>query len=87
MLSITYPAAAGIPSSGYDKRRTTILTSKMLIESLNIGLPKNEIFHGRKVRTGISKIPVSGPIHLSELGFDGDGVADHKHHGGPDKAR
>lgn len=59
----------------------------MLIESLNIGLPKNEIFHGRKVRTGISKIPVSGPIHLSELGFDGDGVADHKHHGGPDKAR
>jgi len=62
------------------------LTGKMLIESLNIGLPKNEIFHGKEVRTGISKIPVSGPIHLNELGFDGDGVADHKHHGGPDKA-
>ncbi|HXX57432.1 MAG TPA: MOSC domain-containing protein [Thermodesulfovibrionales bacterium] len=56
------------------------------IESLNIGLPKKEVFHGREIVTGICKVPVSGPIVLGELGFEGDGVGDLKHHGGPDKA-
>jgi len=58
----------------------------MLIESLNIGLPKKEIFHGKSIHTGIGKRPVSGSLHLKSLGFDGDGVADLKNHGGQDKA-
>ena len=58
----------------------------MLIESLNIGLPKDEIFYGKTIHTGIGKRPVSGAIHLKKLGFDGDGVADLKNHGGQDKA-
>src|SRR5574341_567817 len=58
----------------------------MIIESLNIGLPRKEIFYGKEVRTGICKKPVSGSIPLGFLGFQGDGVADTKHHGGPDKA-
>jgi len=58
----------------------------MIIESLNIGLPKEENFQDKTIRTGISKRPVSGPIELKKLGFAGDGVADTKHHGGPDKA-
>lgn len=62
------------------------MTEKMLIESLNIGLPTKETFHGKEVTTGICKQPVSKPIHLTKIGFDGDGVADRKHHGGPDKA-
>lgn len=57
-----------------------------VIESLNIGLPKKEIFRGAEVTTGICKVPVSGPLHLNRTGFEGDGVADLRHHGGPDKA-
>lgn len=57
-----------------------------VVESLNIGLPKKEIFFGKEITTGISKLPVSGPLHLKKTGFEGDGVADTKHHGGEDKA-
>ena len=58
----------------------------MIIESLNIGLPGKEQFHGREMLTGICKVPVSGPLLLKRLGFEGDGVGDTKHHGGSDKA-
>lgn len=58
----------------------------MRIESLNIGLPKKEIFGGLEMLTGMCKTPVSGPLRLGQLGFEGDGVGDTKHHGGPDKA-
>ena len=56
------------------------------IESLNIGLPKKQIFGGGEILTGICKTPVSGPLRLGKLGFEGDGVGDAKHHGGADKA-
>lgn len=36
--------------------------------------------------SGIFKDPVSGPVWLSYGGLRGDGQADRKHHGGPDKA-
>lgn len=58
----------------------------MIVESLNVGLPKEEIFDGKPITTGICKKPVSGQVTLRALGFDGDGVADTKNHGGPDKA-
>lgn len=58
----------------------------MTIQSLNIGLPKQERFYGRELLTGICKVPVSGPLLLRRLGFEGDGVGDLNHHGGPDKA-
>ncbi len=58
----------------------------MIVESLNVGLPKKEIFDGKEIITGICKGPVSVSLHLGKLGFDGDGVADTKNHGGPDKA-
>ncbi|MGO9613384.1 MAG: MOSC domain-containing protein [Dissulfurispiraceae bacterium] len=58
----------------------------MVIESLNIGLPKKEIFQGKEIVTGIRKNPVSGPCALGESGFEGDGVGDRKNHGGLDKA-
>ncbi|MBI4847671.1 MAG: MOSC domain-containing protein [Nitrospirae bacterium] len=56
------------------------------VESLNIGIPKKEVFHGKEVMTGICKTPVSLHLHLTKTGFEGDGVADLKHHGGADKA-
>lgn len=37
-------------------------------------------------RSGIVKSMVLGPVRLNELGFAGDEQADHRHHGGPDKA-
>jgi len=58
----------------------------MIIESLNVSLPGKEIFHGKEIWTGICKKPVLGAIPLGFLGFEGNGVADTKHHGGPDKA-
>ena len=58
----------------------------MVVESLNTGLPKKEIFHGREVITGICKKPVTGPLVLLKSGFENDGVGDLKHHGGSDKA-
>ncbi len=59
---------------------------KIIIESLNIGLPKKEIFYGREILTGICKQPATGPVILKETGFENDGVGDLKHHGGSDKA-
>jgi MOSC domain-containing protein YiiM len=58
----------------------------MVVESLNTGLPKKEIFHGREIITGICKQPVAGPLRLSRSGFEHDGVGDMEHHGGEDKA-
>ena len=63
-----------------------MIMKNMIVESLNIGLPKKEIFHGREIITGICKQPVSGPLRLSRSGFEHDGVGDMKHHGGEDKA-
>jgi MOSC domain-containing protein YiiM len=58
----------------------------MIIKSLNIGKPKREHFHGKEFLTGMCKQPVSGDLLLSQQGFEGDGVGDHRHHGGEDKA-
>ncbi len=58
----------------------------MIIKSLNIGLPKKELFHGKEFITGMCKKPVTIPLALTHQGLEGDGVGDLKHHGGSDKA-
>ncbi len=58
----------------------------MIIESLNIGLPKKERFLNKEILTGISKAPVKEALSLGLSGFEGDGVGDSKNHGGRDKA-
>lgn len=58
----------------------------MFIKSLNTGLPKRELFHGKEFMTGMCKKPVAGPLLLTKLGFECDGVGDLNHHGGSDKA-
>jgi MOSC domain-containing protein YiiM len=57
-----------------------------IVKSLNTGLPVKEVFHGREIMTGICKKPVDKPVRLTAAGFEGDGVADVKNHGGVDKA-
>jgi len=58
----------------------------VIIRSLNVGLPVKEQFFGKEIVTGICKKPVLAPVPLGRSGFQGDGVADTKHHGGWDKA-
>lgn len=58
----------------------------MLITSLNVGLPREVIWHGQPVTTGIFKEPVSGKVALKTLNLEGDRQADLSVHGGKDKA-
>lgn len=58
----------------------------MKIISVNVGLPREVLWKGRTVTTGIFKEPVEGHIMVRELNLDGDHQADLSVHGGPDKA-
>jgi MOSC domain-containing protein YiiM len=58
----------------------------MRLVSVNAGLPKTVTLMRRTVRTAFLKEPVFGPIPVSTLGLQGDGQADPRYHGGPDKA-
>ena len=58
-----------------------------LVVSINIGKPAQvPCDNGKKFRSAIQKQPVTGKIFLDSLGFEGDQVADPRHHGGRDKA-
>ena len=58
----------------------------MKIVSLNVGLPREVVWHGINVTTGIFKQPVEGRVALRELNLDGDRQADLTVHGGAEKA-
>ncbi|WP_195575889.1 MOSC domain-containing protein [Paenibacillus sp. 1001270B_150601_E10] len=55
--------------------------------ALSVGKPAESlVHHGRPVTSGMIKLATPERIALGTLGFEGDGQADTKHHGGPDKA-
>jgi len=56
------------------------------IISVNVGLPRNVIWHGYAVSTGIFKEPAEGRVFLRKLDLDGDRQADLTVHGGEYKA-
>ncbi len=58
----------------------------MKLISVNTGLPRDVMWHGRHVTTGIFKQPVEGRIALTTLNLHGDRQADLSVHGGPHKA-
>jgi MOSC domain-containing protein YiiM len=58
----------------------------MKIVSLNVGLPREVMWHGEMVTTGIYKEPVPGRVALRRLNLDGDRQADLTVHGGENKA-
>ena len=58
----------------------------MHVVSVNVGLPSEVEWKGRKVLTGIFKSPVHARVPVRRLNIDGDGQADLTVHGGPDKA-
>jgi MOSC domain-containing protein YiiM len=56
------------------------------IISVNVGLPREVLWHGHTVTTGIFKEPVEGRVFLHKLDLDGDRQADLTVHGGEYKA-
>jgi MOSC domain-containing protein YiiM len=58
----------------------------MKIISLNTGLPREVMWHGISVSTGIYKEPVEGRVAVRKLNLDGDRQADLTVHGGEQKA-
>lgn len=65
------------------------VTSMPRVVDLRVGLPRQLGTSGADERpwsTGSFKEPVAGPIWLGRTNLAGDGQADLKNHGGPDKA-
>jgi len=58
----------------------------MRVVSLNVGLPREVVWHGRTVTTGIFKEAVEGRAALRKLNLEGDRQADLAVHGGEYKA-
>jgi MOSC domain-containing protein YiiM len=59
---------------------------QMRVISVNVGLPREVVWLGSSVSTGIYKEPVDGRIALRKLNLEGDGQADLTVHGGEFKA-
>lgn len=58
----------------------------MKLLSVNCGLPREVVWHGRYVTTSIYKEPVEGRVALRRLNLAGDRQSDLNVHGGKDKA-
>ncbi len=58
----------------------------MLIQSVNVGMPKPIEWRGEMVMTGIFKRPVDKALQVTRLQIEGDGQADLVNHGGTNKA-
>ncbi|MBJ6142867.1 MOSC domain-containing protein [Hymenobacter sp. BT559] len=58
----------------------------MQLLSLNVALPQAITWQDKIIRTSIFKQPVAGPVQLHAEHLAGDGQADLRVHGGPDKA-
>ena len=60
--------------------------SEMKLLSVNVSLPREASWRGKAVTTGIFKRPVTGRAIVRTLNLEGDGQADLRVHGGPNKA-
>ena len=54
--------------------------------SVNVGVPRDVVWKGRTVHTGIWKAPVGGRRMVRRLNVDGDGQGDREGHGGVNRA-
>ena len=61
-------------------------TTEFKLVSVNTGLPREVMWHGISVTTGIFKEPVEGRVAVRKLNLDGDRQADLTVHGGAYKA-
>ncbi len=51
-------------------------SSVLRVESVNVGLPREVLWKGRQVLTGIFKEPVAGRVAVRRLNLEGDQQAD-----------
>ncbi|HTI35399.1 MAG TPA: MOSC domain-containing protein [Miltoncostaea sp.] len=58
----------------------------MRVTSVNVGMPAPLPRGVGAVLSGIVKTPVAGRVHVGRVNVEGDGQADLRVHGGPDKA-
>jgi MOSC domain-containing protein YiiM len=58
----------------------------MKVLSVNVGLPREVTWQGKRVTTGIFKEPIRGRLMMRTLNLDGDQQADLRVHGGVSKA-
>ena len=58
----------------------------MKLVSVNVGLPREIVYKGRSITTGIFKDPVPGRVIARRLNLEGDRQADLTVHGGAQKA-
>ncbi len=54
--------------------------------SVNVGMPKDVLWQGKTVFTGVYKEPVTGLRRVRKLNVDGDGQGDRAGHGGEQRA-
>ena len=54
--------------------------------SVNVGMPRDVSWQGRRVFTGVFKAAVDGPRRVRRLNVDGDGQGDRAGHGGEQRA-
>ena len=66
--------------------RLPILLSIQVAKPKSYGTPDAIETHDKPWTTGFFKMPVLGPVAVSLTQIAGDGQADLKNHGGPDKA-
>jgi ferredoxin-NADP reductase/MOSC domain-containing protein YiiM/ferredoxin len=76
-------SGSGVPET--DPRRTGASRVGTLL-SVNVGTPKDVLWQGRTVFTGVFKDPVTGPSRVRRLNIDGDGQGDLAGHGGEQRA-
>src|SRR5215471_5537980 len=62
-----------------------VITGGKLL-SVNVGLPREFDYNGRRARSAIWKSPVAGRVAARGVNLAGDDQADRRAHGGPDKA-
>lgn len=54
--------------------------------SVNVGMPRDVVWRGKIIHTGIFKDPIEGRRHVGRLNVEGDGQGDLRGHGGEQRA-
>ncbi|MBV9285369.1 MAG: MOSC domain-containing protein [Acidimicrobiia bacterium] len=77
---------ASVTKPSWQAAHVAVASPEPVVVSVNVGRPRTTQWQGRKVRSGIWKEPVDGPIEVAGVNLAGDDQADRRVHGGPDKA-
>ncbi len=82
MMTFRMKAAVALDATAVRRYHETAVR----VVSVNVGMPREVTWKGRRVTTSIFKEPVAGRVRLRTLNLDGDRQSDLSVHGGPTKA-